>query len=405
MTRTSMELIMTATAFATRTFRLLALPAFSALALACNDAPLPQEPQVAANDLISDDAVPSRQQGAALLGVPHYWADAYVWASNATTGVPYDARSDYAFSVVSNRGGGFINVAKPVGTTGQYTLTFPGLSAWLGSKSTLHVTSDNASGYGIPDDVHCKPVTAYLVSDKVEVRCFRASTGAASNGAFRVMVTRNYMDLAFAYAHQPSSTNYSPEAKGSWNPGGTSKIIRHGVGQYEVVFNNLGPQIPAGIGGHVQVSAVGTGNKHCKMEDSGVWTDVSVRVRCFSQAGQLADSKFTVLFVSPAAHLAYTLGDKPSTPSYTPLSSFSSNPAGGAITITRTAVGRYRIQWAGVDPQINGFGTIQVTAWGSDNTQCRVNIISGYNHDFADVLCFGAAGVLTDARFTVLLGS
>jgi hypothetical protein len=342
---------------------------------------------------------------AALMGGSRYWADGYAWAPGATATAPYTPSPDWAFNIGSGRSGGSVTATKPAGTTGRYIVTFPGLSAWLGGKSTVHVTSDEARGYGLPDDVHCKPLTAYLVSDKIEVRCFRASTGAASNGSFRVLVTRNYLDLAFAYAHQPTSTNYSPEAQGSWNPAGTGNVIRHGVGRYEVVFNGLAARLPAGVAGHVQVNAVGSGNAHCKLENWAGTTNLSVWVRCFGAAGQLVDSRFTALFVTPTEHLAYTIGHQPSAPGYNPLPTFSSNPTGGFIGITRIAVGNYRIKWSGVDPEIFGQGNIQVTAWGSDNTQCKVDTLNGYTYDYADVLCFGPNGVRTDTRYSVLLGS
>jgi hypothetical protein len=391
--------------FRLRASRGVAWCTLSALALACDDATLPHEPDAPANVLIARDVVPTRQHMATLAGVARYWADGYAWAGNATSPAPYVMAAEWAFNIASGRRGSPITGTKVAGTTGQYILTFPGLSAWLGARSTVHVTSENAGGYGIPDDVYCKPVTAYLVQDKIEVRCFRASTGAASNGAFRVLATRNYMDLAFAHAHHPTSTNYSPEAKGSWNPAGPSKVIRHSVGNYEVVFTGLGSQLPVGVSGVVQVNALGTHHRHCKVENWAVSTDVNVWVRCFTPTGQPTDSRFSALFVTPAEHLAYAIGHQPTTASYTPLPTFSSNPSGGAITITRTGVGKYRVTWAGADSEIHGLGNIQVTAWGADDVQCKVNTINGYTYDFADILCFNPSGVPTDARYTVLFGS
>jgi hypothetical protein len=395
---------MAAAVFTARNVRLLVLPSIAAFAAACEDAPLPHEPSAPANVLISSDVVPTRQQVASLTGA-RYWADGYVWSSNVTSSASFSPTSDWAFNVAANRGGSPITVTKPTGTTGQYIVTFPGLSAWLGSKTTVRVSAESGAGYGVPDDVFCKPVTAHLVNDKIDVRCFRGSGGGPINGAFRLLATRNYLDLAFAYAHLPANTNYAPEAKGSWNSGGPMTVVRHGVGRYEVIFSNLGPTLPAGIGGHVQVNAVGTSNRHCKMENSQVAIDVHVWVRCLTPTGVLADSKFTVLFASPAERLAYTIAHQPSTPSYAPLPTFSWNPSGGAITITRQSAGKYRVQWAGVDPEINGFGNIQVTGWGTDNSHCKVYTLNGLAPDFVDVLCYNPSGAAVDAKFTVLLGS
>jgi hypothetical protein len=400
-------------AFAARTIRVVVLPTLGALALACDDAPSFHEPHVSANvagALARDGSPdagrlgpgPSRQALAALIGGPRYWADGYAAVANPVAPGPYPSHVQFSY----NRSGRPVTITKPAGTTGRYVVTFAGLSAGLGSKSTVHVTSDvTGSNYAIPDDVHCKPMTAFLVSDRIEVRCFRTSTGAAANGVFRVMVTRNFFDLAFAYAHLPTSTGYAPAAQGSWNPAGTSSVVRQGVGRYDVVFDSLGSQLPDGVGGHVQVNAVGPDNAHCKLENWAGTTDRTVSVRCFTSAGQPVDSRFTVLVLTPTDHLAYAIGHQPSAQSYSPLTAFSSNPAASSIIITRSGAGRYRIRWVFTDPLIFGLGTIQVTAWGSDNTQCKTNTYFGFTVEHADVLCFGPNGVPTDARYAVLLAS
>jgi hypothetical protein len=129
-------------------------------------------------------------------------------------------------------------------------------------------------------------------------------------------------------------------------------------------------------------------------------------VRCFTPAGQPVDSKFTALFVTPAQHLAYAIAHQPTTPSYFTLLPFTWHPLSpGNTTVTRTGVGTYRVHWAGIDPEIVDYGNVQVTAWGTDATQCRANHITGINDDFADVMCFGPNGAPADSRFNVLLGS
>ena len=111
-----------------------------------------------------------------------------------------------------------------------------------------------------------------------------------------MLVTRDYSDLAFAYANQPTIASYSPAAAGSWNPAGTSKVVRNGVGQYLVTFNGLGAELPSTAGGHVQVNAVGTGGAHCQIAAWGGTPNMAVRVGCFTPGGARVDSKFTVCF-------------------------------------------------------------------------------------------------------------
>jgi hypothetical protein len=389
-----------------RAVRLLLLPALSSLALAC-DSSTPQEPLVPDQRVpqhegeSGSDAAPTRQELAELIGGGRRWADGYAWATDPISPGSYSPRPDAAF----NRTGRSISITKPAGTTGRYIVTFAGLSGYLGSRSTVHVSADNNVAYDLPNDTYCKPVTAYLVSDKIEVRCFRISTRTAANSTFRVLVTRSYEDLAFAYAHQPTGTDYSPSAQGSWNPAGSSKVIRRGVGRYDVVFNNLGSELPGDVEGHVQVNAVGAGGAHCKVQTWNGSLNLTVGVLCFTAAGQPVDSKFTVLFVVPSEHLAYTWMSHPTASPYFHSRYYSSNPAAGEIFSSRPMDGWYYIVWQGVDAEILGLGNFQVTAFGSDNTQCKMGTPNGGTGKEAEVLCFSATGAPANTTFTVLRGS
>lgn len=320
-----------------------------------------------------------------------YWADGYAWADQPTS-ASYAPNPTYAF----NRTGGAIEITKPAGTTGRYLVRFTGLSTLLGSKSTVRVTAYFTS------DGYCEPVGARLANDVVEVRCFGSSSGAPLDTYFTVLVTRIYADLAFAYAHQPTGNNYNPMGNASWNPGGATKVYRTGVGTYQVLFKGLGALLQ-GTGGHAQVGAVGTAQLHCKTVRWSSAPDILVEVNCFTAAGAPADSKFTVLFLTPTDHLTYAFADQPTaTSSYTPSPFYSSNPTGGAISVTRPSLGRYTVSWTGVDPTIFDGGDVQVTAYGTGNVQCKVE---GWGAASATVRCFSPGGLLRDSLFVVLLGS
>ena len=385
---------------ATTLFRLLLVPA-GLLAAACDgddDSFSPIEPTaVEAGGSLDEGArtlgsVPTRLEMASLLGTRAYWADAYLRAEYPTT-ASYSPTSGISF----NRAGGIINITKPAGT-GRYIATFRGLSALIGSQNTVHVT-----GYGW-DKTYCKPMDATLVKDKVEVRCFQMGSGLPADAKFYLMVTRNYADLAFAYAHKPGGTNYSPSAAGSWNLSGTTNVIRNGVGKYRVTFSGFGSQLPAGVGGHVQVNAIGTGSAYCKVEEWGATSDLGVTVQCFTAAGAPTDSKFNVLFVLPSDHQAYAWADQPALASYTPHSSYSSNPAAGqAVSITRVGAGYYRVHWTLADDEIFDWGSLQVTAWGPDGMQCKID--GQMSGESAVVLCYTPDGTPADTWYSVLYHS
>jgi hypothetical protein len=314
-----------------------------------------------------------------------------LWAFSPTS-ASYTPSSSYSF----NGSGRPITVTKVAGTTGRYVARFSGLSALLGTKNTVRV-----SVFG-NDPTYCKPVGARLVRDSVEVRCYRLGTGAAANTRFTVLVTRDYADRAFAFAHQPTAASYSPAAAGSWNPAGTTTVTRLGAGHYQVDFRNLGNQLPSGVGGHVQVNGVGTSKAHCKAYAAIPGWDVTVYVRCYTPSGAPLDSKFTVLFTLPAAHLAYAFAEQASAAKYNPHAVYASNPADGLIEITRGGTGSYEITWGSVDSHIIDEGSMQVMAYGQDGAHCQPNFFAG---SMVSVVCFAANGTLVDTRFMVLFHS
>lgn len=370
-----------------RLLHLLLAPAVALLAVACDDSSSVQEPPVA------DEGLAASQAPTTIARAPGHWADGYTTVS--TVALP----SGSSF----NRSGGAITSTSP--EPYRSIVTFSGLSAHLGSTSTLHVTAAFDFGGGA---TFCKPVEGYLVRDNVEVRCYFLGTGLpvdATHRHFALTIMRNYSDVAYAYAHRPTSTNYSPKDRGSWNPAGATTVFRTGVGQYQVVFYELQRIVwDANNNGHWQVNAVGDDNVYCKLASGGGSTAMFANVRCYTPAGNPADSKFTVLFVLPSAHLAYTRDDQPSAPpgEHTPNPFDSWTPAGSWIGVNRYGTGIYRVTWDGVDSQIVGWGSPHVTAEGSDNAVCWS---TGWGFDYVGVKCLSPNGVPVDSRFRVLLGS
>jgi hypothetical protein len=363
---------------------LLLVSAATLLAAGCDDSPLPQEPDV------PEPVATAAGDGPSLVG-PR-WASGYALASSPLL-ASYDlSGTGYSY----NQSGGAIVITKPTGTTGRYIATFAGLSALLGGKSTVLVNAySNGASY-------CKPVQGYLTNDKVEVRCFDAHTKAPANVGFNVMVFGGATDPAFAFAHQPTATDYRPSAAGSFNPSGSMRVFRDGVGQYRVIFNGLGTRRTADIGGHVQAGAVGTGKHHCKASELGGSPNLTVRVQCYGGGGSPADTKFSVFFTTPSQHLAYAWGDRPTTTSYSPSTAYISNPTGGLVYVSRLATGTYKVEWQGIVDEIYEGGTVRANAYGQGNAQCKgVDV----GDEFAVVQCFKPDGSPVDSHFMVFFGS
>jgi hypothetical protein len=316
--------------------------------------------------------------------VSHY-ADGYVWAFNPTTPSYTASGSGYAY----NRSGGAITITRTA--EGSYTVKFAGLSAVLGSKSTVHVT-----GY-LAENSYCKPVGQKLLNDIIKVKCFDAASGRPADAYFTVYITKKYGDLAFAFANKPTTADYAPPGSASNNPSGPIRITRSGVGVYSVKFTGFGNKL-ATNGGHAQVVAIGTGAQHCKVGGWGGSPDLFVSVYCYSRDGLLKDVKFNIFFATPNPELAYAWADQPSSASYSPSSFYRSNPSGGGVTITRSGTGRYTVTWSGLS-LLDG-GDVQVTAYSSGNITCKVE---GWGAQSVNVRCFNpGTNALVDSYFDIM---
>ena len=369
-------------------FRLL-VPAVALLAAASDESSSPLSPEETPDPAAE---APAPEQANGPLEDFAYWADGYL------RGLTADGKFTTVTNATYNRSGGAVVVTKVSGTTGRYIVRFHSLSGVLGGKSAVHVT---ASGDKLGAH-YCKPVGGFLVRDSVEVRCYVIGTGAAVNSEISVSVLGKRDDRAFAFANQPTATNYAPASAGSWNPAGPIRVYRDGLGVYRVVFTGMGARLTLESGGHVQVNAVGTNKVHCLTEQWGGEADLTVKVACYTPSGARADSKFSAFFTPPAAHLAYVWADQPTIPYYNPYAVFSSNPVGGAVTITRTAVGSYTVRWIGIDAEIREMGNVQVTAWGFNTAQCKGTIL---DPESVSVRCYAPNGALIDTHYAVLLGS
>jgi hypothetical protein len=322
-----------------------------------------------------------------------HWADGYVWAYDPAN-PSYTATGSYSF----NRTDRPIQITNPAGSTGRYFVKFRGLSALLGAKSTVHVT-----GY-LSDLNYCTPMSARLAKDVVEVRCYNANTGAAADSYFDVYVTRNHADLAFAYANRPKASGYSPASNASWNPSanGAIKVSRSAVGVYAVNFKGLGSLTPPGNLGHVQVNPVDAGKSQCKVVSWGGSPNLFVNVACYTRGGNPVNAKFNVQFLLPSDHLAYAWANNSASASYTPSTTYSTNPSGGAITAARSGTGEYTMTWTGNSSELLDGGNVEVTAYGGGTAQCKTE---GWGSETVFVRCFTPNGVLVDSQYTVFLGS
>jgi hypothetical protein len=207
---------------------------------------------------------------------------------------------------------------------------------------------------------------------------------------------------AFVWADQPTNPNYVPAAQYQMNSSrlfqAINSITRTGVGSYTVWLPNLGS--PSGT---VLVNAYGFTSNTCKVVNWGPsGTTQTVNVRCFTNAGALADTLFTMSytnFVTGGRDIGYVWADQPTAAGYIPFSSYQGNSSGAVNAITRSNVGTYTVRLPNLGQTA---GHVQVTAYGPGSERCKT---SGWGPSGADqfigVRCFNIFGAPVDTRFTL----
>lgn len=98
----------------------------------------------------------------------------------------------------------------------------------------------------------------------------------------------------YAWADQPTSDRYTPDARYAFSSVGEPITIRRlAVGRYEVTFAGLADG--SRPGGHVQVTSYGPENDACKVErwasEAG---DLKAYVRCFDARGRATDARYNI---------------------------------------------------------------------------------------------------------------
>jgi hypothetical protein len=221
----------------------------------------------------------------------------FVWADQPTSS-SYVPSTTY--SEDNNTDGRPIMVTRT--NVGAYTVNFPVYSGPVAAGSV------KVTAYGYSTGV-CKVVSwgpSGGGDEQVNVLCY-TSSGAPSDEYFSMVFASgmnllgdNTMADGYAWADQPSSSSYTPSPQYQRdtvsNESGTITISRPGVGTYDVVmpFQNLGLD-----GGHVQVTAYGTGTNRCQVSSwSSNSTGRTAHIICYANDGTLADSYFAMVYVA-----------------------------------------------------------------------------------------------------------
>ena len=332
--------------------------------------------------------------------------EAYVWADNPTS-------TQYTPNLVYSWNG---NRAAPSilrSGVGNYAVTLPGLGNVAGSERG-HV---QVSPYGSSASRAMVRSWYAVGSDlRVLVDCFDMA-GAPTDAWFVMSYNEQAAPIAAAqgsgahvWADNPTAAIYAPDAlytdsNGLAGPADAVTIRRLGTGDYEV---NL-PGVLSVDSSTAQATAYGHqyGSRHASI---AAWVPdgcggTNAYVRTFDANGWLADSKFTLLYLTnhPAAQFAWAWVNPGaySTPTFTPSSDYQFSAAGQPITIERTPSAHiFTVVMPGMGPVE---GVCHVTAYGGNHTAMVVGDGSSGGDYRATVMLLDAAGQpANNAPFTVL---
>jgi hypothetical protein len=320
----------------------------------------------------------------------------YVWSGNP-------ADRNYSFNS-SNLGFG-----TPINTvtwlsTGRYRVTYPNIGILGG---TAHVTA-----YGSGSE-RCKVEGWGTNGNGGQDVTYRCTTvwGTLVDTLFSASYTNinsvyGGARLAYLWANDPYTPGpYTPSSTYQFNSsGGLSTITRSDVGTYTV-------EIPGAVsyGGHIQVTAYGSGNEYCKSAGWGTnGVSLLATVRCFSAGGQPADSRFTFTFAdqinilglgvfdgSSGNESTYVWAFDPYTASYSPVSSYAFGGGYPGLLASRSGVGTYGMRIGSAAR----YGNVQITAYGWDSEYCKV----AYWTEASGIQtrCFNGSGVPADTLYDV----
>jgi hypothetical protein len=218
--------------------------------------------------------------------------------------------------------------------------------------------------------------------------------------------------FGYVWADQPSTAigvSYAPSARYQYNSSGAiNTAVRLATGQYVVRFPHIGPFGTALV---TPYGGAGSG-AFCNIKPWGPAPDSNddtlVEVICRNAAGDPSDSRFTMSYTQPGTGVLSTPGafvwnDRTSEPfnmPYTPNLHYQFNSTGAINTITRWAIGHYRVRIPGFDSLPPG--VVHINAYGGGKVWCTKDLDDappGGGIHSIEVVCQAADGSLVDSKF------
>jgi hypothetical protein len=192
-----------------------------------------------------------------------------------------------------------------------------------------------------------------------------------------------------------------PNPAWSWTSGNHPITVTHlaGAGEYDVLLGTGNTPRSAKL-----VTATSGGGTRCNNVTA---ISGGLRVRCHDWTGAATNQGFSVVQIAggrPGRRVGFALANLPTTASYTPAAGSSFSSSAGAITATRFSVGRYAMNFAGLQKLPGHTEHVQVAAVGTLLATCNV-VNWGNSSDglTANIECRNGSGQLVDTRHHVLV--
>jgi hypothetical protein len=306
--------------------------------------------------------------------------------------------------------------------TGTYRVDFE----YLGR---LGVTPSNPYGTGTESviataytqgapGVVCNATSWFTWTDRnrlsAYVECMNTATNQLVDSRFNILVVGDGAlpgRSAFAIGDKPAAAQYVADPRWSFTSGTGVIAVTNAppIGSWDW---RTGNGSPAGttflVNAHYNFA--GPVKELCKV---GEFRSLGPNVRCFDADGQAHDVQHQVLQLErgrPGKRFGFAFADQPTrTTPYAAHPAWSYSSSGGAIQVSRGALGVYAVRFRGLQGQIYGPQTnAQVTAYGPTPTTC--NLHSWYDESTAtipgilvQVRCTDQNGQPADSRFSVVV--
>jgi hypothetical protein len=282
---------------------------------------------------------------------PSFDRFAYALADQPANQAEYEPDTTYSHSGA----GSTIKVLRTV--AGHYTVTFSDLPAsGPGMSASVAVTAFGSA----PISCSAGDLSTVAGSAVVTVICWDHAQGMAADSRFSIMFVGNTgMPAPSAFLASGGDPLPPLDPERAWTSGWYAQsVTRAAAGSYRV-NHGVGNAL---VSTKMITARGGLGGERCNMADL---ISAGEEVRCYDRFGTQVDGRFNAVQLAggkPGRRFATALVYQASLPTSVGHPDASYSSAGGTITITRSSVGKYVVEFPGLQKEAGHTENVQVSA-------------------------------------------